>query len=128
MANSIRIGTGVLLKKENSILLFKYAADKMWRMPGGKLEADETLFECIQRETFEETGIEIHSAKIVLVSDPIEGFVTIGYASEDFSGKPEIKENEKFSDMKWFDINDLPKNIFEPSRLLFENWKKGVSL
>lgn len=47
----------------------------LWHIPGGRLEAGETLAECCQREVLEETGIRVTPGPILAVADrAIEGF------------------------------------------------------
>ena len=37
----------------------------MWELPGGGRENEETPFECVQREVFEELGLKLEEAAIV---------------------------------------------------------------
>ena len=37
----------------------------MWELPGGGCEGEETPFECVQREVFEELGLKLEEASIV---------------------------------------------------------------
>ena len=39
----------------------------MWELPGGGREGEETPFECVQREGFEELGLKLEEAAIVWV-------------------------------------------------------------
>ena len=39
----------------------------MWELPGGGREGEETPFECVQREVFEEVGLKLEEAAIVWV-------------------------------------------------------------
>lgn len=41
----------------------------MWELPGGGREGEETPFECIQREVFEELGLKLEEADIVCAKD-----------------------------------------------------------
>ena len=36
----------------------------MWELPGGGREGEETPFECVQREVFEELGLKLEEAEI----------------------------------------------------------------
>lgn len=39
----------------------------VWRLPGGGLEANESIAQCAQREVFEETGIRVRVGKIAFL-------------------------------------------------------------
>ena len=41
----------------------------MWDMPGGGREAEETPFECVEREVFEELGLKLEEADIVWIKE-----------------------------------------------------------
>ena len=41
----------------------------MWELPGGGREDEETPFECVQREVFEELGLKLEEADILWVKD-----------------------------------------------------------
>ena len=42
---------------------------KMWELPGGGREGEETPFECVQREVFEELGLKLEKADILWAKD-----------------------------------------------------------
>ncbi len=136
---SIRVGTGVMLKRGNKILLGKRHLDKIedgmpiaenmrvhtWTMPGGKLEIGETLYDCAKREVFEETGITALDMKIISINDASEAtgfFVTVGFVCENFEGEVIEKEPEKISEWNWFDLDNLPSPLFEPSASIIKNY------
>ena len=59
--------TGAIIQKENKFLICRRGPNEkaagLWEFPGGKLEINETLEECILRELKEELDIdaELHS-------------------------------------------------------------------
>lgn len=133
----IGVGVGVMiLNKEGKVLLGLRSEDKSnsafkltscWTFPGGKLEYGESFEEGIKRETLEETGIDLKEIKIICVNqDKNEHahFVTIGFLSENCETQPKIMEPDKITEWKWFDLNDLPKNMYFPSTKLLENYKQ----
>ena len=58
-----KIGVGVILNDKGEILIDKRSPSGLmgglWEFPGGKIEKNETVEECIRREILEELGIEI---------------------------------------------------------------------
>ena len=75
--------------------------------PGGKKEVDETMEECVIRETLEETGILIKNPKQVgYIEFPGVDFFVWVFMSDEFEGQ--LKENEAEVDAFWQDANDIP--------------------
>lgn len=69
---------GVVFDADGRVLLVRRLHPPqagLWHIPGGRLEAGETLAECCRREVWEETGIRVRPGPIVAVADRvIEGF------------------------------------------------------
>ncbi len=122
----VGVGTGVMLKKENKILLGKRVSTGLWTMPGGKLEVGESFEDCIRRETLEETNLTIREMKLMSLNNDIFDhevhYVTIGFYSEHFEGEARAMEPEKISEWHWFDLNNLPENLFLSSKKMIENY------
>lgn len=53
----------IIRNSDNKIFIARRAAHKehacLWEFPGGKLEANESHQECIQRELLEELGMKV---------------------------------------------------------------------
>ena len=137
----IGVGVGVMvLNEQNQVLLGLRNPNKekkegeltgvgTWTMPGGKVEIGETLKNAVIRETMEETGLEIINPKLVCILDNIEPtshYVTIGFMASNFLGNPKTMEPETIVEWRWFDINNLPKNIYIPSKQIIERYNKNI--
>ncbi len=70
--------SGIVFNKQKQILLIQRnqpPAMGFWSIPGGKLEAGESLVEACQREIKEETGLDTEIRNIVAVVERrVEGF------------------------------------------------------
>lgn len=76
------VGVGGVVVRDGAVLLVKRAAEPLageWSLPGGMVEAGETLEEAVVRELREETGLT------VVVRGLIECFERI---SRDAAGRP----------------------------------------
>ncbi|MFW9827605.1 MAG: NUDIX hydrolase [Candidatus Thorarchaeota archaeon] len=68
------IGVGVLLIRENCLLLVKrkYNPDAgYWSIPGGHLDLGEKVKKAAEREAFEETGFKVKVSKLAGIIDKI---------------------------------------------------------
>ena len=98
-------------------------------MPGGKLHSGESFEQGAERELEEETGIKANKLKIISLSNDIKGdahFVTIGLLCEDFKGQAKTMEPDEITEWKWFNLDELPKNIFFPSKKIIDNYLDKV--
>lgn len=72
------IGIGAVIFNNNEVLLIKRnqaPASGLWSVPGGKMEAGESMTEACQREVLEETGLKIHTKSVLAVVERrLEGF------------------------------------------------------
>ncbi|MDD5182495.1 MAG: NUDIX domain-containing protein [Candidatus Nanoarchaeia archaeon] len=123
------VGVGVLVVKDGKVLMQKRkgaAGAGTWALPGGHLELKESFFDCAKREIMEEHGVEIRPLKVVSVNNNI-GYgrhsVTVGVLAEITKGVPKIMEPDKCEEIKWFDINKLPKNMFDASEWVIAHYK-----
>ena len=137
MEQRIKIGVGVMLLNDNKILLAHrvpkqidtggiYEPDS-WTCPGGKQEYEETVLETAIRETKEETNLLLKDVQAFTPTDEFQSdrhFVTIGVISSSYEGELKIMEPNKIDEWKWFDINDLPNNLYTPSKNMIEEYKK----
>jgi 8-oxo-dGTP diphosphatase len=86
----------------------------IWSMPGGVVEAGETLAEALIREIQEETALTIepvalagHREVVVRDSDgrASRHFVILCFASRWIAGEPKL--NEELSDARWLKLEEL---------------------
>jgi 8-oxo-dGTP diphosphatase len=86
----------------------------LYGMPGGRLDLEESLVDCVKRELLEETGMKAKSVEYVGVVRELQGdynFIHIVYLCTDYSGKPQLVEPNKSEEWKWFKLDNLPKKI-----------------
>ena len=137
MEQIIKTGVGVMLLNDNKVLLGHrvnkakdtggiYEPDS-WTFPGGKQEYNETVLETAIRETKEETNLDLKELYVYTATDefqPDRHFVTIGVISSSYEGELKVMEPDKINEWKWFDLNDLPKNIYTPSKNMIDEYKR----
>lgn len=134
----VGVGFGVMILRDDKVLLGHRHEDAekadsalhgegTWTMPGGKMDWGESFADGAARETMEETSIQIDKDKLKLVSVSNERvsdaqFVTLGFLCENFVGEPEVMEPDEITEWRWFDINNLPENVYFPSAKVLKNY------
>ena len=101
-----------------SVLLAKRGDGRGWALPGGFIQKGESLDECVRRELWEETGIEVpylqHYANYSNPArDPRGQIISVAYVAIHPSGKLKIHANTDVTDVGWFDVCDLPALAFD---------------
>ena len=68
---------GIVQNEAGEILLVRRSDNGAWVMPAGSIELEESIYDCVKREVFEETGLTVLSATpIAIYSEPRFSFVT----------------------------------------------------
>lgn len=121
-----RVLLGLRTKESGSDL----QENEVWTLPGGKVTPSETLVQCVLRELEEETGLKARGEDLLFVSlsddiIPSAHYVTAGFALEKFEGEPRALEPDEISEWKWFPLDELPKNLYFPSRKLLETLSRS---
>ena len=123
----------IIINSEGKILLQSRADRNLWGLPGGCQELGESFKDTIIREVKEETNLDVEEKDLELI-DIVSGKTrknsypngdvvinnTALYCIRHYTG--ELKIDEESKKMKFFDLNNLPKNQNDPD--LIEAYKK----
>nr|CDQ34781.1 bifunctional nicotinamide mononucleotide adenylyltransferase/ADP-ribose pyrophosphatase [Virgibacillus halodenitrificans] len=122
MKKQVQVGVAAVILREGRVLLGERIGSHgahTWATPGGHLELCESIEECAQRETFEETGLVVDAFKKLSFTNDVfeqEGkhYVTLFVVACCSNGKPQIIEPDKCKQWKWFELDKLPEPLFLP--------------
>ncbi len=108
----------LIFDEQGRILLFKHTYRKFeWGIPAGGLEYNEQPENAIVREFFEETGMQIKVEKLLVAESSKEDRnISLIYLCTIMSGG--FRESHEISEMKYFEINDLPQMLFAEKNLI----------
>lgn len=114
-----RVGVVALVfDEEGKILLFKHTYRKLaWGIPVGGLEYNEQPEQGVVREFYEESGITIEAERLLLAdSSKYDRHISLIYLCKIVGG--EFRESYEVSEMKYFEVNDLPQMLFDEKDLI----------
>ncbi len=121
--NKIRVrACGILLKRNKVLMINHLGLNKencYWGFPGGGIQANENVLECVKREFIEEVNLKVETKNLCYINEFINGklhaiefyfFVKSKNYKVKLGTDPELNI---LSDLKWFswkEIINLPKN------------------
>jgi len=115
--------TAAVISKDGKILIAKRKKSFMgyrWEFPGGKMEDNETLEECLKREIREELGIEIEVGECICVRKHVlncqSSIILYAYRASYISGELLLKDHDE---IRWVKPEELVGFDFpDPDRLI----------
>ncbi len=125
------IGVAVIWNEQGLILIDRRlprgAMGGLWEFPGGKIEANETVEECIRREIAEELGIEIEvNDSLITIDHTYSQFrVTLKvHHCRYLSGEPQTLECDE---IRWVKVEELEQFTFPEANSQIIAALQGVS-
>jgi 8-oxo-dGTP diphosphatase len=116
-----QIGVAVIWDRSGQILIDRRKAGGimggLWEFPGGKIEAEETVEECIVREIREELAIEITvGAHLISIEHTYPTFqlTLIVHHCQHISEIPQPIESEE---IRWVNVSDLDNYQFPAANI-----------
>lgn len=129
-----RIGVAVIINNSKGQILLGHRIGEhgsdTWSVPGGHLEKFETPEFCALRETEEETGIILEKTiepdgyTNDFHFEENKHYITLWFKNAYYDGDVDVVEIDKCEEWKWFNYNELPKNLFLPLKTYLTN--KGI--
>jgi 8-oxo-dGTP diphosphatase len=113
----------VIINEKGEVLLLDHVLRpaSSWGIPGGFIESGEQPIDAVKRELREEVGIELTDVQIFRART-IYRHVEILFRARS-AGKPEVKSRE-INAARWFNPNELPKNMSRSHREIIEKLLK----
>ncbi|BDT97719.1 MULTISPECIES: NUDIX hydrolase [Nocardia] len=124
-ANSIKVAVSALVQDdEGRILLIRRTDNGKYSIPGGGLEAGETVAQAVVREVREETGIDVMVTELIgIFSDPdhviayddgeVRQEFSICFRAHPISGTP--RTSEESAAVEWVTPAELHDRDIHPS-------------
>ena len=127
-----KIGVGGICSKDGEILFVKhtYGVSKgKWTLPGGYVELNESLSRAIEREVFEETGVQARAVNILALRHMVNEKKNKGLISDlyivfklEYIGGDPISRTDETSESRFLSLANADLNeISNLSRYIVEN-------
>lgn len=119
-----RLGVGAVVCRGDAVLLVRRGAPPFegeWAVPGGRVEAGETLAAAAEREVREETGVRIRAGEPVYTFEHIERdrngalkfhYVVVDLAAEYLAGEPRAGDDARAA--AWIDLSAMDRLAVNP--------------
>jgi 8-oxo-dGTP diphosphatase len=115
------IRVGAVVAQDGALLLVRHQKpdrEPYWVLPGGRLEPDETIPECAERELLEETGLEGRFAGVLYVSEfltenrhtvDVTARVEVSGGEARLGSDPEVEEGSEptLRELRWVETGEL---------------------
>ncbi len=123
----IPIACGVI-RDGNKFLILKRSSDSrmptIWEFPGGKVELNENVVNCLKREVKEETNLDVNNISFLGFHDRYDGNmykIIFGYIVESYAGQ--IRLSEEHREHKWETLLEILKmDIGIDTKFFIENF------
>jgi ADP-ribose pyrophosphatase YjhB (NUDIX family) len=127
----VPIAVGVLILKEDRIFMLKRIyKDWGYGVVAGELKKGETLPQSVVRYAKKEVGITIDKDDLSFLcfvhyktEDEKESPVVFFFTTKKWIGDPFNKEPEKYSEARWFNLNQLPDHLAPGENLVLDAYK-----
>ena len=116
---------GVIMKGTKTFIARRAPGQNLagyWEFPGGKVEGDETLSECLERELLEELGIETESSEI-LTNVFHENIQLVALRCKIVKGIVVLQVHDQ---CQWVEIQELTNYLLAPADMDIALYLQGT--
>jgi len=107
----VNLGAAVVIRDGQQIVLVQRDDFEVWTVPGGAVEAGESVGDAAIREAREETGLEVELTHLVGVySRPTWDSHAVIFAARVIGGTARPQAGESL-EVRWFDVAALPTDM-----------------
>lgn len=102
---------GIVVDGNKILMVHRRFPPVLWGPPGGYSENDESLYDTVVREVYEESGVTCEAVEVIGEYDAFDSHLVL-VACKYIAG--DLKCSYESTNVGWFDIHDLPKPMCPP--------------
>jgi len=118
MTPQVRVAAVIARRRQILVVEHRKREQRYWVLPGGRLEAGETLRAALKRELREELGLPAEVGPLLAVYEtlaPDRQTVNLAFRVEVGSAAPKIdSSDEVLSSWRWMEVEELRRIDFRP--------------
>ena len=127
----------LVIYKDGKVLLQKRNDNGTWALHGGGMELGETYIDTLMREVKEELGITPINPQLLGIFSGEKMYhkyeksqdevyvLSHAFVCNDYEGEVNFSDGE-VENLKWFDLNNLPENIFHLNKPVLQALKQYI--
>ena len=130
--NTVTLKARLILYHKGQILLLRQTKPNggNYTLVGGTVESVEYARQSLIRESYEEAGILLKEKDLQLVhvlhkNKGGKHRVVLYFKAYRWTGQVQARERHKFKDVKWFDLESLPRNLTATIRHVLTEYRHG---
>jgi len=125
----MKVGANVAIIQDGRVLLTKRRDFAVWCLPGGCVDAGESVGQAAIREMREETGLEVRLTRLVGIYSVPQARawcnLIIVFAGEAVGGAPKAQQDEVL-EMAYFSAHEIPENLLWGQRQRIQDAFDGL--
>ncbi|MEF9907956.1 bifunctional class I SAM-dependent methyltransferase/NUDIX hydrolase [Streptomyces sp. P9-A2] len=126
------VGVGAVVFGEQGLLLGRHRHGT-FELPGGTVEAGESLEATVVRELAEETGLIARPDDVTLLGTLVDHVgdvvrVTVGAVVHAWQGRPATQPDESVGEWAWHPLDRLPDGLFVCSAQILTAWRPDLPI
>ncbi|MGM9922790.1 MAG: NUDIX domain-containing protein [Bacillus sp. (in: firmicutes)] len=129
----LMISCGIIIEKEDKILLQRRAGENHWCIPGGIMQIGEKYHQAAARGVLEETDLTVETMQLFGMQSGRDCFVTnkfgekafnlqVIFHTTEFTGRVKIKDAAN-REHRFFKRTNLPKNLNPQQKAFIADWR-----
>lgn len=134
----IRIRCGMIIEKEDKILLQRSPGENHWSLPGGIMQIGEKYVDAAIRGVLEETSLKVEETEFFGILSGRDCFITnkfgdqafhlqVVFMAKGYTGKVKIMD-ECNREHRFYKRTTLPRNLNPQQKLFINSWKEKTPL
>lgn len=130
---AVSLKARLLLQSHGNLLLLKQTKPNggNYSLVGGTIERQEFAVATLIRESWEEAGIKLSQNDLELIHvlhkrSKKEHRIVLYFRAYAFDGKPKSREKNKFENVEWCSLKELPHNLTSTVRHVLKAYNAGL--